>query len=320
MALAALRREAAIAGRVLVVAPEDLHGASLQDLLAADGHDVRRVATGAEALSLAVRFLPEVVVVPVTLPDIDGLAVCRALRADQRTADARIVVIGAADGAPDLVEGLESGADDYLDAGVDLLELAIRIRASLRRDRSLRESSPLTGMPGNARVTAMVSRCIDEAAPFGLVHADLRNFKAYNDRYGFARGDEALLLLAQVIADVGSALSGTPRLFGHLGGDDFALVCAPQVVPAVCDEIVERFDASVRQLYDDADWERGFIEVVNRRGELCTYGPLTVSLGVATSVHRTFESAAEAAAVATEMKQLAKLVPASAWRIDKRTS
>jgi len=316
----ALRREAAIAGRVLVVAPETAVGGPLRDLLEGDGHDVRLVASGADAVALAVRFLPELVVVARSLPDLDGLAVCRALRADQRTADARIVVLGPSDGAAHLVDGLESGADDYFEDSIDLTELGIRIRASLRRDRGLRESSPLTGMPGNARLTAMVARCIEDDTPFALVHADLRNFKAYNDRYGFARGDEALLALARVVADVGSALAGAPRLFGHVGGDDFALVCPPHVVGAVCDEIVARFDASVQPLYDPEDWENGCIVVTNRRGERATYAPLTVSLGVTTSVWRSFENAAEAAAVATEMKQLAKLVPQSAWRMDKRMS
>lgn len=316
----ALQRETAIAGRVLVIASEGTLGGPLRDLLAEQGHDVRLVESGADALSLAVRFLPELVVMSLSLTDLDGADVCRVLRDDQRTADARIIVLGPSDGAADLVDGLQSGADDYFDDAIDLTELGIRIRASLRRDRSLRESSPLTGMPGNARLTAMVARCIEDDVPFALVHADLRNFKAYNDRYGFARGDEALLVLARVVADVGSALAAAPRLFGHVGGDDFALVCPPQLVGAVCDEIVGRFDASVQPLYDPEDWENGYIEVTNRRGERTTYTPLTVSLGVTSSVLRSFVSAAEAAAVATEMKQLAKLVPQSAWRMDQRTS
>ncbi len=312
--------EQATRGRVLVVAPERLRSAPVQDRLAADGHDVRRATTGAEAITLAAHFRPEVVLVEVALPDGSGLAVCRALRADQRTADARIIVMGTVDSPLDLVTGLESGGDEVVDAGVDASELIVRVRTALRRDRSLRESSPLTGMPGNARITAMVRRCIEEQTPFALVHGDLRNFKAYNDRYGFARGDEALLVLAQVVGVVGSALGGSPRLFGHLGGDDFALICPPHLVAVVCDEVVERFDVAVCQLYDDDDWTRGYIEVVNRRGERCQYPPLTVGLGVATSARRSFASASEAAAVATEMKQLAKLSKSSAWRIDQRTA
>ncbi|MEO6317284.1 MAG: response regulator [Acidimicrobiales bacterium] len=314
-----LAAEGATRGRVLVVAPVDSTSAPLQDLLAAEAHDVRWVTTGAEAITAAAHFRPEVVLLHVDLPDVSGLAVCRALRADQRTADARIVVLGASSSRSELVEGLESGGDDFLDASVDVAELLVRVRAALRRDRSLREASPLTGMPGNARITSMVRRCIDERTTFALVHGDLRNFKAYNDRYGFARGDEALLVLAQIVGGVGSALGGSPRLFGHLGGDDFALVCPAHVVAVVCDEIVERFDVAVRQLYDDDDWGCGYIEVTNRQGERCRYPPLTVALGVATSARRSFASAAEAAAVATEMKQLAKLSGSSAWRIDQRT-
>lgn len=306
-------------GRVLVVVPEGATSAPLQDLLAAEAYDVRWATTGAEAIALATHFRPEVVLLHVELPDVSGLDVCRALRADQRTSDARIVVLGASNPS-DLVEGLESGGDDFLDATVDGVEVLMRVRAALRRDRSLRESSPLTGMPGNARITSMVRHCIEEHTPFALVHGDLRNFKAYNDRYGFARGDEALLVLAQVVGGVGSALGGSPRLFGHLGGDDFALICPPHIVAVVCDEIVERFDLAVRQLYDEDDWGRGYIEVTNRQGDRCRYPPLTVALGVATSTRRSFASAAEAAAVATEMKQVAKMHGSSTWRIDQRTA
>ena len=314
-------QELLVRGRVLLVEHDNERAVPITQALSGDGHDVRRARSGTEALMLAAHLRPEVVLLSCALPDVPAMDLCRILRTDHRSADARIFLLG--DGQPSVeiaLESLESGADDYLAPDVSSAELTARVQAVLRRDRSLRESSPLTGMPGNARVTAVLQRCIEEDTPFALVHADLRSFKAFNDRYGFGRGDIALLTLARVMGEVGAAVGGNPALFGHLGGDDFALLCPPQTVAVVCDEVADRFDEAVPQLYDAEDWERGFIEVTNRQGERAQFPPLTVAMGVATSARRRFGSAAEAAAVATEMKQVAKLAGHSAWRIDQRVA
>jgi diguanylate cyclase (GGDEF)-like protein len=188
----------------------------------------------------------------------------------------------------------------------------------LRRARQLRQTSPLTGLPGNFEIEHRLEVLLTDKSPFALMHADLDGFKAYNDHYGFLRGDRAIVLTARV---VGWAVAdhGTPDCFvGHIGGDDFAIVCAPGPVRAIADEIVRSFDEQVANLYDPDDREQGFIEVGDRAGVVTRYPFLTVSIGIASTEIRPISSPAEAASIAVEMKRFAKGVGGSIWAMDRR--
>jgi GGDEF domain-containing protein len=205
-----------------------------------------------------------------------------------------------------------------VDKPFDVDELLARVQGRLRRARQLRQTSPLTGLPGNFEIEHRLEVLIADEEPFALVHADLDGFKAYNDHYGFLRGDRAIVLTARVI---GWAVAdhGTPRCFvGHIGGDDFAVVCSPEVARPLSDAIVASFDEQVPNLYDPDDRERGFIQVADRAGVVTRYPFLTISLGIASTEVRPIESPAEAAAIAVEMKRFAKSAGGSIWAMDRR--
>jgi GGDEF domain-containing protein len=115
-----------------------------------------------------------------------------------------------------------------------------------------------------------------------------------------------------------SEAGGTDAFVGHVGGDDFIVVCEPNRAISIADAIVAAFDEQVGLLYDPADQEQGYIEVTDRAGEVHRHPFLAISVGIATTLQRPFGSAVEAAAVAAEMKQVAKQQPGSAWRLDRR--
>ena len=116
---------------LLVVEDEERIGELLTSALAANGHDVRRATTGAEALHAAAGGRLDLALLDLGLPDIDGIDVCRELRRSQP--GCIIVVLTARKDEMDVVEGLESGADDYLTKPFRLTELLARVRAHLRR-------------------------------------------------------------------------------------------------------------------------------------------------------------------------------------------
>ena len=107
---------------------------------------------------------------------------------------------------------------------------------------------------------------------------------------------------------------------GHVGGDDFVVVCHADHAATIAENIVEKFGRETAGLYDQEDRDRGFIEVVNRRGETQRFPFLSLSIGIATSAHRKFEHYAQAVAIATEMKTFTKGTPGSSWAVDRRTS
>jgi diguanylate cyclase (GGDEF)-like protein len=284
-----------------------------------EGFDVHGVSSGEEAIVMARDVRPDCVILDVMMPAMDGYKVCRALRDDPRTSHCAIIMLTAKSLSADKVEGFSSGADDYVAKPFDPPELVARVKSTMRRRREMRETSPLTGLPGNFAISRELEiRIREDPQDFAVVHADLDNFKAFNDYYGFVRGDQAIQFTASVIHDAVAGIKGV--FLGHIGGDDFVVVCSPGDADALCQELVAQFDARVGSLYEDVDRTRGVINLVDRNGRSHSYPLLSISVGVAQSPGRRFENQAEAAAVATEMKNFAKRRSGSAYEIDRRQS
>jgi len=119
--------------RILVVDDDPDILRILKDNLELDGYPVSTAATGSEALALLEQTEPSLIILDLSLPDTDGIQICRMVRA---RSDVPIIMLTARDRVPDKVLGLETGADDYIVKPFDYLELAARARACLRRNRS----------------------------------------------------------------------------------------------------------------------------------------------------------------------------------------
>jgi diguanylate cyclase (GGDEF)-like protein len=306
-------------GESLLVVDDDPFIARLLEIeLKAAGYDVRVASDGMMAMETAQERSPDLVLADVMMPNMDGFELTRRLRQDPRTASVSIIMLTARGLSADKLEGFAIGADDYIVKPFDTPELLARIRGVLRRSRDMRAQSPLTGLPGNVRIEEAIDARVEQGIPFAILYADLDNFKAFNDHYGFSRGDEAIQATARMLDEVARELSDGAGFVGHVGGDDFVLVVPPECAETVAQAVVDRFDAMARELYDLDDRERGFVEVVNRRGELQRFALLTMSIGVASTERRAFQHYAEAVAVATEMKQFTKGATGSSWAVDRR--
>lgn len=305
---------------VVLVVDDDFDIARYLELnLSLEGFTVHVAHDGDEALAIAHSVRPAVVLLDVMMPGMDGYEVCRQLRAAVGTSQCAILMLTAKTMSADRVVGLTAGADDFIAKPFDPPELVARVRSSLRRARQLRDVSPLTGLPGNSEITRRAEALASAEAPcFALVHADLDSFKAYNDRYGFLRGDEAIRRAAEVIGDAIAAVPSELAFLGHVGGDDFVLLTDPGSVEQLCREVIERFDLMAPLLYDPEDAARGWIEVKDRQRQHRRFDLMTISLGVASTARRAIHSVAEASTIATEMKAAAKAQTGSAYRIDQR--
>ena len=312
---------AAPSGGSVLVVDDDPFIARLLDIeLRAAGYDVQIANDGSQALDLARERCPDLVLADVMMPNVDGFELTRRLRQDSRTATVSVIMLTARGLSADKLEGFAVGADDYIVKPFDTPELLARISGVLRRAREMRQQSPLTGLPGNLRIEHEIEDRIQAQERFAILYADLDHFKAYNDHYGFMRGDQAIQATARLIEGVVHEAGGTHRFVGHVGGDDFVVVCDADEAEAIAELLVRRFDEAVPELYDPEDREHGRIEVADRRGERQSYPLLTISIGIATTAHRTFHHYAEAVAVATELKAYTKSVPTSSWAVDRRTS
>lgn len=283
-----------------------------------EGFEVDTAVDGEDALQKATAEPPNVIVLDIMMPRMDGLTALHRLRGQASTANVPIILLTARGLPEDRVRGLELGADDYITKPFDINELVARVGAVIRRTQAARDLSPLTGLPGNFRITAEIEERINQRDSFALVHGDLDNFKAFNDHYGFMRGDEVIRFCASCLSDGAAAIGIEDPFVGHIGGDDFVAIVPAGIAEAYCKEVVERFDDGILDLYDTADALRGYIEVIDRRGERYAFPVVSLSLGVASTDVRDINTQWEASAIAVEMKEFAKKQPGSTYRIDRR--
>jgi diguanylate cyclase (GGDEF)-like protein len=282
------------------------------------GYEVDVAADGEEALEKANDMRPDLVLLDVMMPRIDGFEVAQRLRRNPQTQNTSIIMLTAKALSTDKVLGLTAGADDYIIKPFDPIELLARVKGTLRRAKEMRNLSPLTGLPGNIRIQEEIERMVREGKPFAVLYSDLDNFKAYNDQKGFVRGDRMIQAAARIIQDAVVEMGGADAFVGHVGGDDFIAMTSPEVAEDVAKRICERFEQARVDFYEPEDIERGYVRIEDRKGVLQEIPLVAISIGIATTARRDFAHYGEAVAVATEMKQFAKRDAGSSYAVDRR--
>ena len=282
-----------------------------------EGFEVVIAHDGKEALAQAREVAPDLVLLDIMMPEMDGFEVCQRLRANTRTKHVPIIMLTAKSLSADKVVGLTSGADDYIIKPFDPIELVARVKSALRRVREMRSVNPLTQLPGNVQVQDEVAQRVAQGAPFALMYVDLDNFKAFNDHYGFLRGDEAIKTLAATVDDAVKTSGG--GFVGHVGGDDFVVLVEPHASETIAQSIIAAWDDKVSLLYDQEDLDRGYIELADRRNQVHRFDVTTVSIGIASNERKPIASHWEASEIATEMKQFAKREQTSSYAMDRRS-
>lgn len=179
------------------------------------------------------------------------------------------------------------------------------------------QSSPLTGLPGSRALARAVDARLGAGRPFVLGWADLDDFKPFNDRYGFSRGDAALLLLAKTLQQ--HLQQGGSELLVHVGGDDFAFLLEPVDHQRRAETAAQQFSEKVLSLYEPGDRAAGGIESVDRRGRRRRFGFASVSIGLVAWSGEPGIDYRRLIEVAAELKTAAKKMPGSVVLMNQRS-
>lgn len=306
--------------RILIADDEPAVRQLLELVLRSQGYDVLTTQNGDQLVRTAQEWVPDLVIVDLMMPQMDGYEAIRQLRNDTRTAHLPMLILTARASAEDVVTGFDTGADDYVTKPFNIPELLARIRAHLRRAAQTPVHNPLTGLAGNILLTEELKHRLKSEAPFALLYVDLDNFKAFNDTYGPARGDRLIKLVAEVLTEVLQKVGSGSDFIGHIGGDDFAILTVPDRLTDLCQAIIKLFDERVRSLYDADDLARGYLRGIDRQGVPRSFPITSISIGVVTNRRRRFTDHEEVSRVAAEMKQYAKQQPGSTYAVDIRTA
>jgi diguanylate cyclase (GGDEF)-like protein len=303
--------------RVLVVEDDEPTRSAVRALLDDAGYRSVGAPDGEAALATLEDERFDLVLLDLMLPGMSGADVHRAVRREARTRFLPIVFLTAKSDRDAKLAQLDAGADDYIVKPYDADELLARVRAAVRRSTGLRALNPLSGLPGNTTISEEIDARLGQRVPFALLYCDIDRFKAFNDRYGFARGDLMLVRLAELLDD---ATRGTECFLGHIGGDDFVVLAPIRDAEGLAGRIAQRFDEMVGYLYEPEDRERGYLEVRNRLGVVEHIPFATISVGIVNVAPGRFDGAIAAARAAAEVKEVAKRQAGSSWAVDRRRS
>lgn len=208
--------------------------------------------------------------------------------------------------------------DDFITKPLQREEFIMRLYLSIERSRRVVEINPLTMLPGNTPIIKEVQARLDRNEEFALAYADLDNFKPFNDKYGFSRGDEVIKMAGRLITNTVKLHDPHNCFVGHIGGDDFVYITSLDKIELVSKDIVENFDEIIPSFYDAEDRERGYIISHSRDGNVRHFPFLSISIGI-TLNRGWFKHYGEISSAATEVKAYAKKMQGSTYFIDRRS-
>lgn len=193
-------------------------------------------------------------------------------------------------------------------------------RALKKMKEKAEEANPLTKLPGNNTIRQEIEARIRKGVKFVAIHVDLSNFKAYNDRYGIARGDEVIKFTSKILEGAIKTKGSPGDFLGHPGGDDFFMILAPDKANGVVEDIITNFDSKISKFYSEHDAKLGYILERDRKGEFVRFPIMTISLAGVTNMIAPLSSYAELTNIAVEVKHKVKQEKKSMFLIDRRVA
>jgi PleD family two-component response regulator len=289
-------------GRILVVEDDADIANMLQLYFKSQGYEVHVASRGGVALDLARQKMPNVIVLDIMLPDLDGYEVCRRLRTNLRTSHIPIIFLTQKDERSDKIHGLELGADDYITKPFDVEELRLRVRNTIKSAEVASLTSPSTGL-ASGRLIEQQLRELMQMESWGILYIGIKGLDAFSETYGFVAGEDVLRFTGMVLNHAVELL-GTPADFvGHIGGDDFIIVSDANTVTALREEIIKQFDEDVGTHYDFMTRMQGYLVVKDEEDHTTQTPLMSLEIGTLRSADGPFTDIREITEAAAEARR-----------------
>jgi PleD family two-component response regulator len=305
--------------RILVVDDEENLRNILVFQLRGEGHEARGLGRGDEVLPAALSWKPDLVLLDLMMPGMDGFSVSRALRGNPATAGLPIIVITARGDAATKLQAFVAGAHDFLVKPYSWEELLLRIQSVLELARRHQGQRSFTGLPGSAAVEGEITKLMNSDEDFAFLSIDIDHFKRFNENFGYERGDEVLSTLGRLLSEVLEEEEGAGvRFVGHLGGDDFVMLTNSEAAKRIAEKLTQRFDSESRGFFAPRDLERGYFEMVNRSGRREMVPLLALTIAVVDNVRGRELHVRRLADLAAELRRYGKSRPGSVVVTERR--
>ena len=272
----------------------------------------------ANHLETALKDIPALIVIDEEATNEDVIKLCRQIRSNEDNSITPIIVASSIEDKEHCLNVMQEGIQYYIKKPVDKKYMYYTIKNLLSLIYTNRRVSPLTGLPGNVQIQAELKKRLLRKKDFTVLYLDLDNFKAYNDVYGFLKGDEIIKFTANTIIRNVHSQDTADNFVGHIGGDDFVAIVDNECYEKICQQIIAEFDIGVLSYFTEKDKERGYLEVPNRKSIIEQFPLTSISIGVVVVDRLRYANILQIGEVGAQVKHIAKTTPGSTYIINRR--
>ncbi len=228
------------------------------------GYEILTATWGEDAVQVAQEVVPDIVLLDIRLPDIDGYEVCRQIRENRRTREIPIIFLTEKRERADRLAGLELGAVDYITKPFDIQELRLRVRNTLRRSAQSPMSNPITGLPERSAVDERLTALLSTQG-WALLLISLAGLDGFREQYGFVAADDVLRAVSLMLSNTVSEAS-LDNFVGHLDPTSFVIITQDDQAETVITTTINRLQPSIRYFYPLKDRDRSGESLPSRDG------------------------------------------------------
>ncbi|HNX90648.1 MAG TPA: diguanylate cyclase [Candidatus Omnitrophota bacterium] len=285
------------------------------------GYDVFFIESPGADIAAIVKIMPDVVVIDLCAAAKTCLETCEMLKNDFATAYIPVITLINKRHLRQQLLALRQGVDDYLIKPPDPLDLRVRIEMALKRTQHSFYANPLTGLPGGIVIEETLKDRLKTDEPFVVAHIDIDNFKSFNDKYGYLKGDRIIMQTAYMLNTAIKNWGNKKDFIGHIGGDDYVMITTPNKYKEIAKNFICMFDTIAPFHYSDEDRQQGYLVAKDRTNTVrkIPLMSVTIALVIKNSTSE-FTSIIELNERIAEVKQYLKKIPGSKYMADRRIS
>ena len=248
----------------------------------------------------------------------DVLKVCEDIRKNPDNVITPMIVTASSKDVDFRIEVLKRVVEYYIPKPLHEVYFYYTIKNLSRLIDANRCISNLTGLPGNIQIEIELKRRVSGRKLYAVLYADLDNFKAYNDKYGFMNGDEVIRFTAKTMREGIQKYGSKGDFLGHIGGDDFVAIVSYENAKKIGKEIIKQFNDNIKDFYSEEDLKNGYVKILNRKGKMEKYPLMTLTIAMVSNKYRKYNSVLEIGEDGASVKKKAKSIKGSTFLENRR--
>ncbi len=307
-----------IEDEIYLISSDEVLNRKIINSLSKEGYLIFTKPSLQEALTKIYESPPSLIIVDNNSATGKSLKLLQNLKRDNLFSQIPVIIFLMPEVEKNIIEWTDFPVDDYMTTAFHSYELINRVALCINRFKRALDPNPLTRLPGNTSILREIQETLDMEKDMAIAYLDVDNFKAFNDKYGFARGDEALRMTARILSNIIHDYIHEEAFVGHVGGDDFVFTVPTVYIEKICERIIQSFDSIVPSLYEESDRERGYITSKDRTGKKTKFPIMTISIALVLNDKKRFKHYGEVSETASQVKKHVKKLPGSNFMSDRR--